>query len=300
MEKGLIFALFSALTFAMSAVFIRRGVSEAGESFTATAISVFIGIPFFAASLFLSGEWSKLWSASGQAFILLGAAGILHFVAGRFLAYNAYRLIGVNKASIFMRTSPFYTVILGVLFLSESLTISLIFGVLSIFAGVALVGIERKSASREKQTGFSRTEVKGIVAALVGAICWGTSPILIKPAVEEIGSPFVAAFVSYVVASIVMACFFFRRQHREQLVQLRFFAALIPLVISGIFVSVAHLFNYTALGYSPASMVTPLLGTSVLFVFLFSFFLNRNIEVFTLKVILGMTATVIGTFLIFY
>ncbi len=300
MEKGLVFALLASVSFAAQAAYVRKASSRTGESFTAVAMSVFMGILFFAALVFFSGEWSKLWSLSGQGFILLGAAGILHFIAGRLLSYNAYRLIGVNKTTALLRTTPFYTIIFGVLFLNELLTVSLILGVLFIVGGAVLVGTERKSVSQEKPSGFSGTEVKGILAALGGALCWGTSPVLVKPAVEEVGSPFVAAFVSYAAASIIMACLFFRRQHRQQMTQLRFFAALKPLVISGIFVSIAQLFVYTALSYSPASMVAALMGTSVLFVLLFSFLLNRNIEVFTLKIILGMAATVIGTFLIFF
>lgn len=300
MEKGLIFALLAAVIFAASAVTVRKGMAQVGESFTGVVISVLIGIPFFAASIFLSGEWSKLWYLSGQGFILLGIAGIIHFVAGRLFTYNAYRLIGANKAATFGRTTPIYAVILGVLFLNESLTIFLIFGVLCIIGGAILVSTERKSVSEEKQIGFRGTEVKGILAALGGALCWGISPVLIKPAVEEVGSPSVAAFVSFVAASIIMACLLFRRQHREQIVQLRSLTTLTFLVISGIFACIAQLFRYAALGYSPVSMVTPIVTTSIFFVFLFSFLLNRNIEIFTLKVILGMVAMVIGAFLIFY
>ena len=300
MEKGLIFALFAAVSFAVNAVLVRKVASQTGESFTATAITVFIGIPFFAAWLSLSAEWSKLWSLSGQGFILLAAAGIIHFVIGRLLAYNSFRLIGANKGNAFLSTIPFYTVFCGVLFLNESITISLVFGVLCIAGGAALVTIERKSLSGEKQRGVSGTEFKGILTALGAALCWGITPVLIKPAVEEIGSPSVGAFVSYIAASIVMAFFFLRRQHRQQMVQPRFFAALISLVISGIVLSMGQLFNYTALGHSPASMVAPLISTNVLFVYLLSFLINRNIEVFTLKVILGMVVMVIGAFLIFY
>jgi len=260
---------------------------------------VFIGIPFFAVALFVSGEWHKLWFVSGQALILLGVAGIIHFIVGRLLSYNAYRLIGANKATPFTMTNPFYTLILGVFFLNESLTVFLILGMLCIFTGAALITIEKKSVSEKGQGGFFNAEVKGILAALGGAICWGITPVLIKPAVGEIGSPLVGAFVAYVTASIVMAFFFFRRQHREQMVQLPLLAALVPLVIGGIFAATGQLFNYTALGYSPASMVTPLLSTHVLFVFLFSFLLNRDIEVFTPRVISGMVATIIGTFLLF-
>ena len=299
MEKGLIFALFAAVSFAGSVVLVRKAATRTGESFTATAISVFIGIPFFAVALFISGEWHKLWFVSGQAFILLGAAGIIHFIVGRLLSYNAYRLIGANKATPFIMTNPFYAVIFGVFFLNESLTVFLILGILCIFTGAALITTERKSVSEKRQGGFFNAEVKGILAALGGAICWGITPVLIKPAVGEIGSPLVGAFVAYVTASIVMAFFFFRRQHREQMVQLPLLAALIPLVIGGIFAATGQLFNYTALGYSPVSMVTPLLSIHVLFIFLFSFLLNRQIEVFTPRVISGMLVTAAGTFLLF-
>ena len=112
MEKGLIFALFSAVAFAGSIVYIRKAVAQTGESFTSVAVSVFIGISFFAVSVSFSGDWDKLWSISGQGFILLGTAGIIHFVAGRLLSYNSYRLIGANKASALLGTTPFYTLVL--------------------------------------------------------------------------------------------------------------------------------------------------------------------------------------------
>jgi drug/metabolite transporter (DMT)-like permease len=299
MEKGLIFALLASVSFAGSVVFVRKATDQTGESFTPTAISVFMGLPFFAIALFITGEWSKLLSASGRALLLLGAAGIIHFIVGRFLGYSSYRLIGANKATPFVMTNPFYTVIFGVLFLSELLTVYLVLGVICIFTGVALISTERKSVLDEEPRALSRMEVKGILPALGAALCWGTTPILIKPALAEIGSPFAGAFVSYVVASVVMVFFFFRGQHREQMGKIPVFMALISMLISAIFSSAGQLFLYIGLSYSPASMVNPLISTHILFIFLFSFLLNRQIEVFTLKIILGMVAIVAGTFLIF-
>jgi drug/metabolite transporter (DMT)-like permease len=298
-DKGLIFALFAGIGFAVSVVLVRKAAAQAGESFTAAAISAFMGVPFFAVALFFTGEWDKLWFVSGRALILLGVAGVIHFVVGRLLGYSSYRLIGANKATPFIMTNPFYTVIFGILFLKEPLTVYLVLGVLCIFAGAALITTERKSVSGEKQKGFFRPEFKGILAALGAAICWGTTPVLIKPAIAEVGSPFAGAFVSYAVGSIVMAFFFFRRQYREQMVKLPLLTILIPLVLGGLFSSTGQLFNYTALSYSPASVVSSLIGTHIFFILLFSFLLNRNIEIFTLKVILGTVVTVVGTFLLF-
>jgi len=299
MEKGLIFMVFAAVAFALAGVLVRKGAAQTGESFTSTAISIFLGLALFAVALCITGEWSLLNSISERGFILFGVAGILHFVAGRALIFNGFRLIGSNKANPFVGTSIFYTVILGILFLNEPLNVLLIPGVLCIFTGAVLISTEKRSVAVEEKKGLLGTEVKGILSTLSGAVCWGLSPIVIRMGIGEVGSPYVGAFISYVAACIVEAIFFLRRQHREQLFQLPFFKALVPIVISGFLMATGQLLRYTSLSYSPASLVAPIASTGALFTVIFSFLINRQIEVFTLKVVLGMAATVVGTFLLF-
>jgi transporter family protein len=299
MEKGLIFALLASLSFAVSAVSVRRASARTGETFTATAMSVLIGVPFLAIALCFAGEWQILGSVSWRDLILLGAAGIIHFLLGRLLSYNGYRLLGANRGATLSQTALFYTVILSVIFLKESLTVYLVLGVLSIFAGSVLVTTERRSTGGTGQSGTLGTRVKGTLNSLGGALCWGISPILIKPALGETGSPVAGAFVSYAAAFVIVVLTFCRRQPREQMSRLPFKEALVPLLISAIFASAGQFFLYIALDHSPASMVTPLVSTHVMLVFLLSLVINRSIEIFTPKVILAMVLTVAGTFLVF-
>ena len=156
MEKGLIFALVASVVFALNIVMVRKATARAGESFTATAVSVFIGVPYFTIVLFFANEWHILLSISWRALILLASAGIIHFVVGRTLSYNAFRLIGANKAATFTNTTPFYTVIFSVLFLKESLTTVLVLGVICIFTGLLLVTTERKSVAERIRTRLFR------------------------------------------------------------------------------------------------------------------------------------------------
>ena len=294
-------ALCASVCFASCAVIIRKATAGARESFTATAISVFVGIPFFAVAISIAGDWGELLTVSWQALILLGAAGIIHFVAGRQLSYNALRFIGANKATPFIMTNHFYTVILSVIFLNESLTATLILGVIFIFGGAALITVEKRSVS-EGSEGASRTEVKGILVSLAAAVCWGVTPILIKSAAAELASPSARAFISYTVASIVMACLYFRRQQREQMTELMglpLAANFITVLFGGLLACGGQMLGFTALGISPASMLAPLMSTQILFILVLSFLLNRQIEVFTPKVIMGMVATVAGTIFIF-
>ncbi|MBI4186813.1 MAG: DMT family transporter [Chloroflexi bacterium] len=300
--QGLVFALLAAMAYAAAVVFVRRGTHHAGEATTAVTISVFVGVIFFSITTSISGEWGALLSLSWRQVLLLSAAGIVHFVAGRLTGFAAYRLIGANKASPFTLTTPFYTLILGIVFLNESLTVYLIIGIVCIFIGALLVSTERKSVAAGETTGrFSGIEAKGIIYALGAALFWGISPILIRPVMREFGSASAAALVSYIAASIVMAGYLLANSnHRKQLSRLGFSATLLSLIAGGLGNSLAHLFNFTALSYGAASVVTPIISTNVLLTLLFSFLLNRNIELFTPKVVIGMVATVAGAFLISY
>ena len=71
------------------------------------------------------------------------------------------------------------------------------------------------------------------------------------------------------------------------------------MIISGLFTAGGQLLFYNALGKSPANIIAPLISIEIIFIFLLSLVVNRRIEVFTLKVALGMAAAVAGTFLLF-
>jgi len=299
MDTGLILTLIAAVSFAAGIVMVRKTAGEAGESFSVTAMSVFVGIPFFAIAVLASGDWHKLLTVSWRALALLAVAGVIHFIIGRLLGYSSFRLIGANRATPLTMTSPFYTVLLSVLFLGESLTVFIALGVLCMFAGVALITTERKRAADKKEKSLSRAEVKGILLALGAALCWGITPVLIKLGIEEIGSSAAGAFISYATSAVVMALLLFNGQRRQQLTQLPVVRSVLPMAVAAVFTSAGQLLYYAALGKSPADVVTPLLSIQILFIFFFSLLVNRKIELFTWKVVLGMAATVAGTVLFF-
>jgi drug/metabolite transporter (DMT)-like permease len=299
METGLILAIIAAVSFSAGIVLVRKTAGEAGESFSVTAVSIFVGIPFFGIAIAISGEWSQLYDISWRALALLGSAGIIHFIFGRLLGYNAFRLIGANRAAVYTMTNRFYTVLFSALFLDEAITYYIVFGVLLMFGGAALITAEKKNAGSKDKKKLTGDEVKGILYALGAALCWGITPVLIKPGVEEIGSSSAGAFVSYCFAAIVMGLLLLNGQRRKNLMQLPVKKAILPMAVAGAFTAGGQLLYYTSLGMSPASVIVPLLSIQILFIFFFSFLLNRKIELFTPKVFIGMAATLAGTFLLF-
>jgi drug/metabolite transporter (DMT)-like permease len=298
METGLLLALISAVVFAIGIVMVRKAAGSAGESFTVTAFSIFAGIPLFAVVIMVSGGWGNLLDISLKALVMLASAGVIHFVMGRLWAYTAFRIIGANRATPVTQLSPIYTVLLSWWFLSEQPTLFIVFGSVLMMGGVILVSSEKGTPlGEEKRT---RNEVlKGLLLSLGAALCWGITPVLIKPAVEQTGSAVVGNFISYAAAGIVMVALSFYRKKWGVFRKLSFKKNVVPMAAAGLCTAVGQLLYFAALQKSQANIVAPLVSIEVLFIYAISFFANRKGEVFTLKIALGMVAMVAGTFLLF-
>jgi drug/metabolite transporter, DME family len=291
-------AIFAAMVFAIGIVMVRKAAGDAGEAFTVTVISIFAGIPLFIIAISASGAWTNLAQLSGKALAMLAAAGIIHFVFGRLSAYEAFRLIGANRATPITQLSPIPTLLLSWLFLEETPTYFIILGVLFMMGGVFLITREKENPAGEKKL-LGREQVKGLLLSLVAALCWGVSPVLIKPGVEQAGSAAVGNLVSYLAGGLGIGLLFINRERRNSFARLSFKKNILPMAVAGLFTSVGQLLCFVALQKSPANVIAPLVSIEILFIYIISFFVNRRGEVFTIKIALGMLAMVAGAFLLF-
>jgi uncharacterized membrane protein len=299
MQTGLIFSLLAAIGWAINTVVVRKISTQTGESFSATIISIFLGVPFFAIVLSISGEWYILANISVRAYLLLAGAGIIQLCGGRLLNYNAIRLIGTNKAGPLVATTPVFVAILSVFFLDELLTVFPTMGILLIVVGAVLISSEKKIAGDTARNSSRRNEVKGIAMAISAAILLGVSSVMVKSALNEIGSPYIGVFIFFVAAAFGMALLLINVGHRKDLSDVTSPSILLPLIGTGILAAGTQLLFYIGMSKSPVSLVSPLLSTNVLFVFLISFLFIRRLELFTVKVFLGIVTIVIGAFFIF-
>ena len=88
-------ALLSAATFALNNASVRRGVLT-GSVLQGMAITVPIGVPLFFIAAAATGSLDAVGGFPIKAVLALAAAGILHFVWGRYCNYRAMRAIGTN------------------------------------------------------------------------------------------------------------------------------------------------------------------------------------------------------------
>ena len=200
---GPILALISGTAFAVGGIFARRGLHRSGEAYSPMAISIFSGLVVVSIWLLISGEIVKLGSLSWLGAGALIAAGIIHFALGRWFYCIGVQLIGANRAVPINACSILIAALIGVFLLGEPLTIPLVIAVLFIISGIILVGTTGGSDMGELSIPKGSL-VKGVLAALVTAVCWGVSPALMKIGLKEIGSPLLAVFIAFASAAVVI------------------------------------------------------------------------------------------------
>ena len=295
---GLTLAIFAGLSHCLSSIFVRKGMYRSGESFSPIPISNFAGAVFFGSAILILGQTEQLLSFSWQGFGYLAAAGVLHFIAGRQLAYIGIRLLGANRSNPVVTSNILVAALLGILFLGEPFTMYLTLALALILGGIILIG-RTGNTHREKQDINRDSIVRGLLATLGAALCWGVSPVLVKMGLQEVNSPVVATFISYTASSVIAAFLLLNQTNRQKLLRLDR-NSLFPIVIAAAFNSAAHLLRYVALVFSPVSLVSPVLNSaSGLLIFPLSYFINRSIEDFDLKIITGAIAVIAGVLLIF-
>src|SRR5262245_65314508 len=86
------------------------------------AITVPIGVPLFFVATWMAGDLAALFDFSPQAALALAAAGIVHFVWGRYCNFRATRAMGANLVGPLQQVSLVLTLLLAILILGEALT----------------------------------------------------------------------------------------------------------------------------------------------------------------------------------
>ena len=98
--------------------------------------------------------------------------------------------IGVSRAFPIASIYPSFTLLMSLFFLQEQIDLGIIAGLLLVVLGVILVGRRTPSVASETSTAGKPW---GVLFALLAAICWGTSAVLIAPGARGLDSIMVAS-----------------------------------------------------------------------------------------------------------
>lgn len=294
---GALLALASAAFFGLNNAATRRGVLTA-TVLQGMAITVPLGLPVFLLFMPLVGGWAELWGMSAEVALWMAAAGIVHFVIGRYGNYRATQALGANLSTPVQQLSILVSLVLAVALLGEEVTGLKVIGLVLVLVGPGVV-LARRRQGRAKAA--AKAMVLDYRAGFVwGAVCalgYGVSPVMIAHALggaQSIPLALAGIVVSYGAATVVVAILIVAAGGRRYLSGIGT-GATAWFVLSAVCVALSQMLRYMALAVAPVSVVTPIQRLSVLFRVLFGAVINRDAEVFDGAVLAGIGLSVAGT-----
>ena len=302
---GALLALASAFSFSVNFILVRRGIADAGATAAQGAfITVLLGVPFGLVSVLVTGQLFNFGQIAPESYLLLAAAGIVHFGIGRYCNYRGIAAIGAPRAATIQAIAVPYSIVMAMVLLGERPTILMYAGIALILGSPALMidrGKRPAPAGAATASGAPVVEMRmaeGYTFSLLAAAAYGTSPILIRAAVE--GATNVAAigtFVAYVGASaMLMATLALPTQrHLVGAINFRYMRLFGG---AGFAVFFAQLLRFFALAIADVSIVNPLMRMIGVFTLILSYLINRRLERITLGVVLGVLVSFAGSALL--
>ena len=294
---GAVLAILSAATFALTNAIGRRGVIS-GTPAQGMVISIPVGLACFLTVALLTGASEYLGRFGASALASLSAAGVIHFVVGRYCNFRASQAAGVNLTAPVMQLNAVVSLVLAVVALNEPCTMLQAAGAILMVAGslVTQRAAQPVAASKPRQVAaFTPRVAVGFFFASIAALMYGTSPIIVRQALHDAGplGGIAGGSIAYAAATVAVTLSLLIPSLRGNVTRVsaenaRWF------VYSGIFVAAAQGFLYCALAVAPIMLVVPLLQLSLVFRFLFAYLLNPHHEVFGFLVVFGSVVSIVG------
>jgi drug/metabolite transporter (DMT)-like permease len=310
---GVVLAVISSITFSLNAVMARRGLARATAS-AGAFVTVILGVPLFFGASLVTGQLFNAPDVPLRGYVLLSAAGVLHFGVGRYFNYRAASSIGATRAASVQALTVPYAILIAFLFLGETISPIMGFGIVLIIIGPAIM-VQRRSKPEAKAppppsggstsgepvaeaSAFQLRQVEGYLSAFATIGAYGTSPILIRAALSDLeGVAIFGGLVAYSAAAGVLLLTLVHPARRGLITAMR--PSTVRLFLgAGTFVFLAQMFRFMALSVAPVAVVTPLQRTGAVFTLIFSWTLNRHLEVINLRVVAGILLSVTGAVLL--
>jgi len=290
MSWHIILALLSAFVFALSIIFVKAGVRSATPT-TALWLTLAVNVLLLWSWGIMRGELNPDWYSWGY----FAISGMFAPLLGRLFQFQGIRHLGTNISTPITLTHPLVTVLIAVLFLEERLTITGFVGATLVIMASTLVGSEG-NGGKPGQLAVLATRKRYLVLPLLASLGYGISIAFRKIGIESGADPVVAAAVTVSSAWVWLSLYLIVTGGFSQIRCAR--RELVYFLLSGIASGLGPVLLYAALQLADLVVVAPLASTTPLFVLFISYLFVRQDEIFTVKVIVGTIATVVGIILL--
>lgn len=284
---GTLIALSSAIFFASSGVTTRRGV-YGGDVYSTVLISVVIGIPMYLLTLMAYPSRINLRIMSSEAVALFMLAGIVHFVIGRYILYYSIHYMGSSASYPIMSSSNVLSAIVAIPLLGELLTSNKIISVAIVSLGIYFMA---------KGNIEMREFKKGFPLALMTAFVFAASSIIVRAALLMDRAPILGVLISYITSLPFLLGLLASDKYKTELLTLDK-VKLFYIMLNGVLVNLGQLFRYISLDLVEVSIVGIIFSITPLLTILFSYLVNREIEIINKRIVFSAILIVMGIVII--
>lgn len=293
MVAGVVPALLAAVAFAVYQLVNRRAL-QGVDVYRGTSTVMGVGAVLLLLVAGLTGGLAVVPSAPVSSLLLCAGAGFVHFFCGwTFLGWSQVRL-GAARTGILVGTVPLFGALIAAVALAEPLSPLDALGLVVVVAGVAVVSARRGGGDAPG------SQVRlGVLAGLGCALCWSSSPVLIRRGLEGLPSPLAGAAIGMLASALVYGAAVLLTRRRANRTPIEPGTTRLLLVV-GLAASFAIWMQWTAFDVAPVATVLALLQlTPITVVVLASRIGGERLAGRALQlVLLGAALTVTGSLLL--
>lgn len=278
-----ILAILSAAFTAMNTISIRKGLRNSNP-----ISGLFVSTIVMTVCLWVLASANLLVTRFSLFGILAFVMdGILGTALARSLMFVAVEKVGASVTTSVLASRSLFGAIFAIILLHEELTALLLLGTILVVTGIVVL-----SEGDHKQDWKRRD----LIFPLGTSLLFGLQNVVVKIGLNEMNSPITGSTISATTALLVITAYLTFAGKKKNLMlnkaSNKFFS------LAGIFIVLVLLSLYGAIGIGKVVVVMPLVSTAPLFTIFFSYFLLRDIEKITLRIVIGAILTVLGATLV--
>jgi drug/metabolite transporter, DME family len=274
------FAWLTAFSFACANVTVGYGMRYS-TPLTATFVSLVVHTIVL---------WTALVLTSGIPEINFVAVGAI-FLTGivqpfmRFFQYKGMEKIGTSRAITLRNSYPVLSVLIGIVFLGEQITLLGVLGTILIVSGIALSSLKLDERFKDFRWLY-------VVFPLITASLTSVVHPLRRFALIQANEPLFFAALVGPFSLMAFAVYYWTPANNDKLVWNR--RALWPFLFSGLGETMAVLFMLHAFSVGSVVTVSPITATSPIWTALLGAIFLRRVEQFTVASVIGTLSVVAG------
>lgn len=302
-HRGELAALLTAFFWTITAVSFESAGKKIG-SLSVNLIRLVLAFAFLSIlNGIIKGQPLPL-NASMHNWIWLSLSGLVGFVIGDLMLFQAYVVIGARISMLIVALAPPIAALIGWAALGETMTLKQGLAMLLIFAGIAMVVLQKEAGDQDIPTKRNKRvklsyPIGGLLLAFGGAVGQGGGLVLSKIGLADY-DVFQAVQIRIVVGIVGFTLIFtFSHRWKSLLNALTHRKALSWVTLGaffGPFLGVS--FSLWAVKYTTAGVASALMSIVPVLIIPFSIYVFK--EKFKPKELFGAVFTVIGVFMFFF